>query len=484
MSLGMTESIWHAFQTCTSGVMDNGLFRNEFLYGPSGIRFKVDHYENNNHLFSKIYVDNNEFVLDNAGNILISRTFIFAPTGICAVYQDSAGVKELFYIHTDYLGSWLGMSDSTGAIVQKFSYDAWGRPRDPETWDLLPISIDSALVNLNAMQPRFDRGYTGHEHMCGFGLINMNGRLYDPYLQRFLSPDPYIQAPYIAQNYNRYSYCLNNPLMYTDPTGEFFWTIITGVIDFVSTALFKGGLDPTSRNARRNAWRNFDPTASWSNTNKAWKIDIGLFKTDPNKSFLGRSWELISRFTWQAPQTALGYTGSGVHNLLGGVKSVDYYGGATVVESYARNWGAITLGSYINGSRGIAADPNNRLFQHEYGHYIQSQTSGLFYLSKFGIPSALSKNGTDHSLHPAEQDANVRAFKYFNKYIYNYSGWYHDPYYGNPIIGYDPSLSYNDPANQAALRNGRLRLAWYDYLLGPNIIVSGLINALILNHQY
>jgi hypothetical protein len=47
----------------------------------------------------------------------------------------------------------------------------------------------------------------------------MNGRLYDPYLQRFLSPDPYVQSPHNAQNYNRYAYALNNPLMYTDPSG-------------------------------------------------------------------------------------------------------------------------------------------------------------------------------------------------------------------------------------------------------------------------
>jgi RHS repeat-associated protein len=68
--------------------------------------------------------------------------------------------------------------------------------------------------------------------MCGFGLINMNGRLYDPYLQRFLSPDPYVQAPGNAQNYNRYSYCLNNPLMFTDPSGEFIWfvPVIVGAV--------------------------------------------------------------------------------------------------------------------------------------------------------------------------------------------------------------------------------------------------------------
>lgn len=202
-------------------VMDNGVFRNEFTYCPSGNRFKVDHYGNNTHLYSKMYVDNNEFVLDNAGNIKLKRTFIHAPTGTCAVYQDSAGVKKFHYVHTDYLGSWLTVTNENRQVVTRNSYDAWGRPRNPNTWELFAIGIDSALVNLNAMQPRFDRGYTGHEHMCGFGLINMNGRLYDPYLQRFLSPDPYVQSPMNAQNFNRYTYCLNNPLMYTDPTGYY-----------------------------------------------------------------------------------------------------------------------------------------------------------------------------------------------------------------------------------------------------------------------
>jgi RHS repeat-associated protein len=88
--------------------------------------------------------------------------------------------------------------------------------KNPNTWQLKAIDITNALANLNAMQPRFDRGYTGHEHMAGFGLINMNGRLYD---QRFLSPDNVVQSPGNAQNYNRYSYCMNNPLMYVDPTG-------------------------------------------------------------------------------------------------------------------------------------------------------------------------------------------------------------------------------------------------------------------------
>jgi RHS repeat-associated protein len=75
-----------------------------------------------------------------------------------------------------------------------------------------------------------NRGYTGHEHLDKFGIINMNGRVYDPLTAQFLSPDPYIQAPGNWLNYNRYSYCLNNPFKYTDPDGEWIWIVVGAVI--------------------------------------------------------------------------------------------------------------------------------------------------------------------------------------------------------------------------------------------------------------
>jgi len=62
----------------------------------------------------------------------------------------------------------------------------------------------------------------GHEMQNEFNLINMNGRVYDPVLGRFLSPDKYIQEGDNSQNYNSYSYCLNNPLKYADPSGNVF----------------------------------------------------------------------------------------------------------------------------------------------------------------------------------------------------------------------------------------------------------------------
>ncbi|MDR2424558.1 MAG: hypothetical protein LBD59_07525 [Prevotellaceae bacterium] len=67
----------------------------------------------------------------------------------------------------------------------------------------------------------------------------MNGRMFDPLLGRFLSPDPYVQMPDFSQNFNRYAYCLNNPLVYTDPSGEFLWlpVIVGAVIGGVSGAM-------------------------------------------------------------------------------------------------------------------------------------------------------------------------------------------------------------------------------------------------------
>jgi RHS repeat-associated protein len=64
-----------------------------------------------------------------------------------------------------------------------------------------------------------NRGFTGHEHLERFNLIDMNGRVYDPVTAGFLSPDPFVANPYFSQSYNSYSYCVNNPLKFTDPSG-------------------------------------------------------------------------------------------------------------------------------------------------------------------------------------------------------------------------------------------------------------------------
>ena len=126
---------------------------------------------------------------------------------------------------------WSTITDSNGAVEQELSYDAWGNLRDPDTWF-------RNWLNPAFEEPMFDRGFTGHEHLYTFGLINMNGRCYDPLTSHFLSVDAYVQDPSNAQAFNRYAYCAYNPLRYTDPTG---WVYGSGPGNGVNPNLNTGG---------------------------------------------------------------------------------------------------------------------------------------------------------------------------------------------------------------------------------------------------
>ncbi|QEK50828.1 hypothetical protein FYC62_03435 [Pedobacter aquae] len=126
---------------------------------------------------------------------------------------------QLYFLHRDHLGSIVMITDAAGNIAEKRQFDAWGNIVKLENGNGVPLS---AFVIL-------DRGYTGHEHLLGVGLIHMNGRLYDPKLHRFLQPDNYVQDPYNSQNFNRYGYVLNNPLSHVDPSGEFIFTTLAAI---------------------------------------------------------------------------------------------------------------------------------------------------------------------------------------------------------------------------------------------------------------
>ena len=174
---------------------------------------------------NKTYVGNCEYIEENEGTKVL--TYLEGPIGVFAVHVDD-GSEVINYLHKDNLESWNVITDEDGDVLQRLSFDAWGNMRNPERWDE-DVDDESIL---------YDRGFTGHEHLCEIGLINMNGRLYDPLLSMMLSPDNNIQIPQSSQNFNRYSYCLNNPLKYNDPTGEFVESIAFGVAGGAANLVF------------------------------------------------------------------------------------------------------------------------------------------------------------------------------------------------------------------------------------------------------
>jgi RHS repeat-associated protein len=126
--------------------------------------------------------------------------------------------SELNWTHTDRLGSPVAMSTTTGTLREKLAYDAWGKRR---TLDGAPIGVgNNATPTPDNLDGQTDnRGFTGHEMLDGLDLVHMNGRIYDPLTARFMSADPILQDPMNGQSYNRYSYVMNNPTNFTDPTG-------------------------------------------------------------------------------------------------------------------------------------------------------------------------------------------------------------------------------------------------------------------------
>ncbi|MBR5706915.1 MAG: hypothetical protein IKX55_05020 [Bacteroidaceae bacterium] len=176
--------------------------------------------KNNSTLYEKFYWD--DYEERRVDSILYQYYYVYGSDGLAGLHivksrpsnQTSCTTKVI----TDHLGSILYLYESRRPMNASYKayYDVWGKRNVSKTYNF---------------DPYFDRGFTGHEHLLSeFGLINMNGRMYDPNLGRFLSPDNNIQSPNNPQNYNRYSYCLNNPLKYTDPDGEYWHLIIGGII--------------------------------------------------------------------------------------------------------------------------------------------------------------------------------------------------------------------------------------------------------------
>ena len=207
---------WSAFNK--PSYISNAGGYSTFNYGPSRARYKQFSREYATATaplkdITTIYVGGSYEKVTESGKIKHKHYIKVAGKTIAqyTVTQSTptdVGTNKLEFLLRDNQGSTVAVINASGGVTAQMDYDAFGSRR--------PILGANTLTSVIQDIPR---GYTGHEHLSKLGLIHMNGRVYDPKLGRFLSADPIIQFSKNIQSYNRFSYVLNNPMSYTDPSG-------------------------------------------------------------------------------------------------------------------------------------------------------------------------------------------------------------------------------------------------------------------------
>jgi RHS repeat-associated protein len=248
----------------------------------------------------------------------------------------SQQTTSLRYFHYDQLGSVAAVTDEVGSVIERIAYDPWGKRRGVDG----VADVTDSLVGRTT-----DRGFTEHEHLDEVGVVHMNGRIYDPLVGRFMSADPFIQAPSMLQSYNRYAYVMNNPLNLTDPSG--YWSL-GGFLRNMDTFT----RHPSSINAF-NAHRSVPGVVSLDNfvVKHPWAFQIGR----------------AAAGAWGGPWAAAGATGYYTY-LMTGCESCSVKAfGRSIATSYAFK-GA--------GDVGDGVDAEGVSNQYGVGHYAAHAAVG------------------------------------------------------------------------------------------------------------
>jgi RHS repeat-associated protein len=187
---------------------------------PDKARYKrIDTKISTNASTTTLYIGGVEKIYYPDGQIEWKRNI--AGVGQITIKVDANGNEQsrtTHYFHKDHLGTTLTISDHLGNIVQELAYDPWGQRRTVSS--PTPLDVNTLQSSyFKVAKPITQRGFTGHEMIDEVGVIHMNGRIYDAKIGRFMQADSVIQDPTSVASLNRYSYCWNNPLNATDPSG-------------------------------------------------------------------------------------------------------------------------------------------------------------------------------------------------------------------------------------------------------------------------
>lgn len=336
------------------------------------------------------------------------------------VLKSNGTAQNYLYLHRDYQGTIVALSDQNGAVVEKRLFDAWGSI----------VKVQDGAGNILTGLTVLDRGYTGHEHLQSVGLIHMNGRLYDPKLHRFLQPDNYVQEPYNTQNYNKYAYVLNNPLKYTDPSGEEFLigtAIAIGAAIAALTYTITALVADVPFNVGGLVKATFIGAASSAVT-----FGIGNAATSMFTNFYSQAaFSAAAHGTFQGTMTAIsgGKFWSGfAAGALSSIASSAWSGGKTTTEGFSaeNNW---AYGTKTIMHEGLGSGTGNLgmiAFGTVSGGAGAAMTGGNFWQ---GAVTGLVVSGLNHAMHPMDDNGYDQNGKQINNkggdttdYLYDNKG--------------------------------------------------------------
>lgn len=218
-----------------------------FVYGPSRERL-VTSVMNGTHTVTTTYIDGLfEMVTDSAANSTTYRHYVVAGdtrVAVETVQVNSSGQTTSdtlgFFVH-DQVGSVIATITEdvgrTGQQMTVYSHDVWGKARPASGAQALQDPPEGTYLTGAVTMAGQHEGFASHEDLEDIGIVDMEGRIYDPELGRFLSADSVVQNPDSGIGYDRYAYVGDNPLSLNDPTGHMSFAVAaaaTLVISYVA----------------------------------------------------------------------------------------------------------------------------------------------------------------------------------------------------------------------------------------------------------
>ncbi len=341
-----------------------------FVYGGDGARVQKITPEGTTTYISNLY----EIRPDGT---TLNQIFL-GPNRI--ITKESTG--NVYYTHQDHLGSSNIITDQAGDQVQLIEYTPYGGPSRIEGEDVV------------------SHKFTGKELDDSTSLYWYGSRYYDPEIARFTQADTIVPVPGDPQSLNRYSYCRNNPLIYTDPTGHSFLSFMGSVWNTFSAA-WQQTISQISQLATRISRTALSSAQKLLSTAK--KKGFLNFKPDyGHRSYASKNRSYTSGGSGRRGLSALSGGSGAIRSLKSGID---------VAESLGISSGraAREIGKIISGSGLVSSvsdfinpdfeDPTSAGANFWKGMYEDPPTIGISYTT-FGQTASVSTSGISFSETP------------------------------------------------------------------------------------